>query len=462
MKALRTISFLVIFIVASATLIYFKFQESERQQELLELAKSQVLLPGSLSDEINYLSFERLGNSPIVLKREGGNWKITSPVKTQADIMVIQGVVAALRFGRKEESFVSEEDKESYGFKNSLIRIVVGNSKSPRKSTLLLGNKVPLRKLYYAKWEGSPRAFFVSENLWKSFDRNLLSLRQRLVFNFDPENLRGVRVCFAGRIFDIVKENDQWMFAKNSSHAEEKVDPIEARSYAELLRSVIIGEFLDDEDWKDDQYGLRLKQNYISVYFKEAKPQILYLGYPSREFNGTYVHMDKVFDLGLIHSKLARYLEREPESFYDRRIWKESKRDIDQVIIQDKTSERIFLKQEKGWQQKEGAYLTAENKQWLENLLAVIYQLKYVSMLESNLKEVPLHNDSLRIKLYSMMESKDMALLEMDLINQGTKIEGVINRPLPYASRNREEKYSIYKLNQNDAEILSDLIRHLR
>ena len=66
----------------------------------------------------------------------------------------------------------------------------------------------------------------------------------------------------------------------------------------------------------DDSFGLRLRQNYVSVSLEGEKPQILYMGYSSREVTGFYIHMENTFPLALIHSSLAKVLERSPESFY--------------------------------------------------------------------------------------------------------------------------------------------------
>ncbi|MBI4972166.1 MAG: DUF4340 domain-containing protein [Candidatus Omnitrophica bacterium] len=315
MKAVRTFSFLVIFIALGLAFLYLNIQQEDKKEALRELVKSEVLLPNSVSDQINYLVFDRLGNPAVVMKRQEQIWNITSPVKTQADQMVAKGIVAALRYGKKEDSFESEEDGAAYGFKTPAVKLTVGMSRSSKKMVLVLGNKVPLKPLFYAKWEGATQIFLISEDLWKAFDRNLLSLRRRLVFNFEPEDVSGFKISYAGKEFNIVREGASWKFAKGSAHEKDPVEPVLANAYLELLRTVVAGEFLDDKDWKDDRVGIRMKQNFVNLYFRGAKPQILYLGYPSRELNGTYGRMDNVFDLVLIHSKVARRLQSNAESF---------------------------------------------------------------------------------------------------------------------------------------------------
>jgi len=315
MKAVRTFSFLAIFLAVGITFVYFKFQAEEKKIQLEELAKSQVLLPNSISDEVNYLSFDRPGNPAVVIKKVGQVWNVVAPVKTQADQMVVKGIIASLRFGKKEEIFDSEESSEAYGFKSPAMKLIVGTSKSSKKAALVLGNKAPLKNLFYAKWDGGAQVFLISPDLWKAFDRNLLSLRRRLIFNFDPEEVRGFQISYADKVFDIVRKGGAWVFSKNSGYEDKSVEPALVDAYIEILRSTVAGEFLDGGDWKEDRWGIKFKQNYVNVYFEKEKPQILYLGYPARELNATYVHMDKIFDLALVHSKLAKRLESGPESF---------------------------------------------------------------------------------------------------------------------------------------------------
>ena len=429
-------------------------QTQQKQEELLGLAKSRVLFSGTLSDEINYLSFERSGGPPIVLKKEHENWLITRPVKAQSDLMVIRGIVAALRFGKKEESFDSQESQEAYGFKNPHVKLTVGTSKSSRKSVLVLGNKAPLKKLYYAKWEGNPEIFLISEKLWKSFDRNLLSLRRRLVFDFDPEEVRGFRICYNGKYFDIIQKSGKWIFADSSEHTKEQVDPVEVKNFIELLRGVIAGEFYDERDWKDDRWGIRLKQNYLSIFLKNAKPQILYLGYPGRELNGTYAHMDKVFDLAMIHSRVAKRLERDAQSFYERRIWRGADSPFDKLKLRVGNAEFVFRKGEGGWTNTEGKNLEPEKSKWLQNLLSVIHELKYESVSKDKPGAVAPDENSYKIELFSPVNEKAEPVLEMVLVKGKQDVQGLASSLIPSHREN-------YVLSRKDSEILTDVIKNL-
>ncbi len=461
MKAARTFTFLAVFVSVFAAFCYLKIQDDFKKDELLELAKSQVLFPNSISDEINYLSFERPSKTSVILKREGANWMIASPVKVQSDLMVVQGIIAALRFGKKEEVFETEESSDAYGFKKPVLRLSVGTKKSHRKQVLVLGDKAPIKKLYYAKWEGTTKVFLISEKLWKSFDRDLLGLRKRLALDFDPFDLKGFRISRAGRTFDIVKDDGGWSFAKNSPHGNEAVDPTEVTAYIELLRSVVVSDFLDEADWKEDQYGIRLRQNFVNVYFHNSKPQILYIGYPSREVTGTYVHMDNVFNLALIHSKVARRLDRDPASFYERRIWRDSDKEINRVSIQTGGRNLDFVLEGEKWRDQNNALLGDEKRQWLENTVHVIQELKYLSTYESNLKESSQGSETCNIKLFSIQDGPDKPSLEINVAQEKSKIEAIANSILKSGGVADEEKYNIFKLNSKDGEILSDIVRNL-
>lgn len=320
MRSARTIVFFTLFLSIGVLFLHFQSQELEKRNQLKELAQSQVIFPGSLGNEIDFLSFERSEGPSVRLKKTGGEWQIVHPVNAASDRMVVLGIVTALRFGKKEESFQSEEDPQGYGFKKPALKLVVGTAQSGRNVTLVLGKKVPLKDLYYAKWEGSDQVFLISEELWKAFDRDLLSLRRRFVFDFELSDVLGIRLSRRGEFFDVWKEKGEWTFGKDSSHSREKVNPMEVEGFLKLLRSLAVGQFEDGEDWKDDRWGLRLKQNYVSVYVENQPPQILHLGYPSREWEGVYIHRDKVFPLALVSTKWIKRLERTPESFYNRTL----------------------------------------------------------------------------------------------------------------------------------------------
>lgn len=312
-RTLRSVSVLALFLASLGLFFHLKWQSDEIRESRLKQAQSRFLFPSMSSEEINDLTIERIGQPSIRLHKPDRNWQIIQPVSASCEPMVVQGILTALRLGKRQEAFEAEEDRQAYGFAPPIIRVSVGTSRSVRKQVLLLGNQVPFRDFYYAKWEGTNEVFLIDRDLWKSFDRNLESLRRKLVFNFDPEEVRGFQIAYSRKAFDIVKKEDAWQIAGSGKRADEK----EVARFLELLRGIVVTDYLDREDWKDDRFGLRLRNYYVRVYFDKEKPQTLFLGYPSRDVEGTYVHVDRIFNVALIPSRLARRLDRGMEGFYD-------------------------------------------------------------------------------------------------------------------------------------------------
>ncbi|MBI4398988.1 MAG: DUF4340 domain-containing protein [Candidatus Omnitrophica bacterium] len=463
MKARRTLFFLFIFLAAFSLLWYVNFKENGRKEALLKLVKSNALFQHPIGDEMNYISMEHPHQKPIVLQMENGNWRITSPIQGHSDVMIARGLVAALRFGRKEEVFEPEngEQAASYGLKDTALRIGVGTKKSHRKQTLLLGRKAPLGNLYYARWEGSSQVFLVSENLRKAFDRSLAGIRRRLVFDFAPDQVKGFRISFAGHAFDIVRDGTRWKFSGNSSHGGEPVDPEQVEAYLDLLRGISVSEFVDGQNvnWRDEPYGIRLGQNYVNVYFDEAKPQILWIGYPSREVTGTYIHMQGIFSLALISSKIAKRLSRPASEFYERRIWKEPKR-VERILIQTGGLQLDFSRARAGWSRGKNILLTKEQNKWMENTIAMIQEFKYISSYESNLKEEKAGNAVCVVKVFSSEGHSREPDLEIRVDGE-TPFHAQAFGRRGISAGQEARNYQVFKLESKDGEMLSDLVRHL-
>ncbi len=452
MKTIRTTILLILCVALGVGYLVVKVINEDKKDLFQEFIQAEVLFPLPIQDRINYLSFERLGEKTIRMQLVKEDWFMSEPTETICDAATVGSILTSLRYGKKGKGFLSQDTGAAYGFDEPLFKLVVGSTVSRAHHTLIVGQKLKLRDLYYAKWDGSTQVFYLTEDLKKSLDKSVDSLRRRGVFSFVPRDVKSIRIAHSGRYFDLVRSENGWGFNPNSIFKNEKVNSEEVEAYIKFLRSVSIAQYVDGEDWTSDKWGLKNKRQYVRLSFYNQKPQTVYLGYASRELTGLYIHIDQKVPLAMIHSRFSKHLNRKAEDFYDRRLWMESLGGINRVDIKHNEQINSFEKIENQWWENEDS-LNPEALTWLQNLMHTFEELKYVSQEKKEKWDVLNEMDPIFLKL----KTKDSFVFEAKLTGKEKKSEGYVKS----GSHDDLNDVKILRLAPKDVLILLDIISHL-
>ena len=220
------------------------------------------------------------GEDRIELHRQSGKWRLTAPVKDQADGAAVDNLISDLETWRNERTISSKEletDKNSlteYGLTKPKLRLRLLGPNAPPE--ILFGKDAALENRMYVRLGGTGPVVLATQTVKNEISKKPDDFRDRKLTELTTAQVtRAVLKSAAGEI-DLVKKNEHW----------EIVKPLQARGddqkIGDLLAQVTnarIQEFVADDRGDLHAYGLSEPRGSMTIFGVDDKQgQTLQIG----------------------------------------------------------------------------------------------------------------------------------------------------------------------------------------
>jgi hypothetical protein len=251
MKWRHSIVYLVVLLLAGGYFYYFEVVKTREKEAAVKQAEKVFQLK---SDAIQAMEIHVRKRPPVKLSKET-HWKIVEPVPADVDDLALEGVLDTLAGLTKERTIAeTAEDLAPYGLLEPSVRVRFKAGDS--WTDLLLGERNPLQDAYYARVEGRPQVFLVSEGSGDSLNKGLDDLRKKSLFAFKPEEVRKLEVSWkTGETLAVERPagSQDW---KIKGHEEVKVKAGKVRNVLEQIQWLRADTFLENETVGLASHGL--------------------------------------------------------------------------------------------------------------------------------------------------------------------------------------------------------------
>lgn len=205
MKFKNTIVLFAVFLVLLVAVLLFESKglknkgKKEKEAKLVDLAAADVRKI-TLNNESGAITFQ---------KDEKGVWRITAPLKGQADDMEVNSLAESFA-GLGIERVVETEPKDvkTYEIPKREVTLWVKDKELPVK--VLIGMENPIDNTLFAKREDEKRVVLLASSLKTTVDKKLFDFRQKDVFKFDTADVRAIRVRAGDVVWAASKKDDGW------------------------------------------------------------------------------------------------------------------------------------------------------------------------------------------------------------------------------------------------------------
>src|SRR5215472_3334635 len=183
-------------------------------------------------DQVQSLTLEKTGSTPVELKKTSGKWSITAPKAFSADQDAVSSVLSPLA------AFTSDkliEEKGAYlkefGLAQPSLTVTV-TKQDGKTLKLLFGDETPTSSGSYAELAGDPRVFVVARYNKSSFEKSVDDLRDKRLLTPDFEKLSRIELTAKKESIEFGRNKDQWQILKPK--------PLRADQFAveDLVRSL--------------------------------------------------------------------------------------------------------------------------------------------------------------------------------------------------------------------------------
>jgi hypothetical protein len=205
MRGLTTTIVLLVVLAGLGGYIYFV--DSKRPAAGVE-EKDKVF--SVEADKIQEITVTTDGET-TTLQKTDGTWKITSPVKVDADANEVSGLTTAIT-GLEVNRIVEENAANLADYGLATPRIKVAFKAEGGSGELHIGDKTPTQSDMYAMRPGEQRVFLVPAFQETSLAKNTFTLRDKRILHFDRDKVDTVEVNVPGSpAVQVARTGTEWV-----------------------------------------------------------------------------------------------------------------------------------------------------------------------------------------------------------------------------------------------------------
>lgn len=341
---MKTRTTLLLLLLVIALGLWIKFVESKKPNTA-EAQRQAGNVVNFDRDKLEGIAIQN-GEDKIVLRREEGKWRLTEPVKDQADNAAVDNLLSDIELWRKEGAVPAREiaaDKgrmNEFGLVQPKLRMRLLGPGAPAE--ILFGKDTAFEGTMYVRLADSRDVFLARQTVRTDISKKADEFRDRKLTELTTAQvIRAVLKSPAGEI-ELAKKNEHW----------EIVKPLQARGddqrIGDLLAQVTnarVQEFIGDDHGDLHAYGLSEPRGSITIYGADDKEgSTLQIGVAAEKFKDAvyarYLPRGAVYALP---KKTEDILSARPNDLRDRHLVRLDTNSLDRINIEAAGKPKIVL-----------------------------------------------------------------------------------------------------------------------
>jgi hypothetical protein len=258
------------------------------------------------------------GETELVFHRRDSGWQLGEKSKDRADRAALDRILetaSQLTFLDRISGGELTDDKAlaDFGLRNPKRKIVFEGGTT---TTLSLGREGAGENRLYARVEGEPEVYLISDQILRQAFQPAAAFRDRRLTDLSPDQVDRLILRRPGGEIELVRDARGWQIVRPLHTA---ADDRKVTEFLRLLLALRIEEYLADDTGDLSPYGLVEGQNEITVFAEGSeRPQTLRFG-ADRDGSvlAQFTARDSVYRLP---GEARRLLEITPEVLRDRRL----------------------------------------------------------------------------------------------------------------------------------------------
>jgi Domain of unknown function (DUF4340) len=348
---MKTRTTLILLLLAIALGVWIKFFESKKPNTT-EGRREAGNVVNFDREKLEGIAIQN-GDDRIELRRQNGKWRLTAPVKDQADNAVVDNLISDLENWRKEGTILAKEvasekgRMNEFGLVQAKLRLRLIEPNGPPE--IWLGKDAAFSGQMYVRFADSKEVYLATQTVRTDIAKKPDEFRDRKLTDLTSAQVtRAVLKSAAGEI-EVAKKNDHW----------EIVKPLQARGddqkIGDLLAQVTnarIQEFVADDRGDLHAYGLSEPRGSITIYGADDKEgRTLQIGAVAEKIkDAVYVRYLPRNAVYALPKKTEEILTARPNDLRDRHLVRLDSNNLDRINLEANGQPKIILaRKEQKW-----------------------------------------------------------------------------------------------------------------
>jgi hypothetical protein len=334
----RLLPYLLIFLALAVSYWVLQWDLARRQALDLEAKKVFKIKEG----EIGELALIK-GKEEIRLVKQGQEWSLRQPLKARADQETIKSMVATLAHLAKERDLGAGQDLKAFGLEKPPLLVEFSSQGTSHR--LAVGGKAPGERAYYALKDQERQVLLVSAGDIASLDRPLAALRDKTLFTFSLETVKGLKIR-TGNTVVALEKTGPWKWRQTGREGfPVRADRVEA--LVRQLHAFSVKDFVAEAPQDLRPYGLAPRTSaQVSVIWEKGEETLL-LG--AKAPNGIFARRGAEGPVIVVDSDLPGQIAKTVASLEDRRLWAGTVTEVQKVVWGQPEKTWVGVKEKDFW-----------------------------------------------------------------------------------------------------------------
>ncbi len=275
--------FTLVYLAAAIILVGLYFYETRTEQKKQASTLEASRLFQIRAEQMDGVIVARKSGEITLERTDGSNgkeWRITTPVRTGADSIAVDGLtrrIAELRY----ERVVSEgSDYTQFGLDQP--ELTVSFRAGEKGDSISFGAANPLGDSVYARKGEGRKVYLISAAAKKELEKDLYDLRSKNLFSLAPEQVNRVVLVLDSAKWSLYRKEKEWFLEGDESL---KVDQEQVESLVRATLSAYPDSFEEEKASDLSPYGLSRPKARVALSDGGKTEEILY-GDPLRKKEG--------------------------------------------------------------------------------------------------------------------------------------------------------------------------------
>jgi len=240
---------------------YFLVEERRQEADERESKMSKRLFPYDKNGIDRFVLINPQGDR-IEIEKSYTDWKIVSPVFTDASRATIDAILMQLLPGIKLDSFADIGNLGDYGLDTPYATVVFYGTGRTLPDTIFVGDKTPTSPSCYIRIGSSDTVLVSREMTHNVVNKNLYHLRDKNFLHVGSDAIDSLRIEGDGRLISFSRRDGWWWIDDLPGKANKQL----IANYLNTLTLAIVYGFPAEDLSELDRFGLERPSRKITLY----------------------------------------------------------------------------------------------------------------------------------------------------------------------------------------------------
>jgi len=328
----KTIILFILFLALAVFVYFYEYKGSQEREKVEELKASLLKIE---RDEIESVTLIRSEEDTITyIREEADNWRIVSPVKTEADKSAVSGNINAFINAKIKRRLETGSGRlKNFGLDPPVAEVVI-KSRDSHIIHIHIGDETPIRGDLFvtifsdlaSQQRDSVEILVTAKNVYDQTQKSLFTLRDKKIAHFDDNQVRKMELISPEGEIILEKSSGEWIMAKPSGVP---VDGSRVKTFLSSIKNYSVKEFVQEHFVDRKSYGFdeAVVKLILSLGEERAIKEIV-IGDKKEDDESFYGYESGRSPLFLVRESTQGSLSKSPFYFQDKKIVKFEGNDI--------------------------------------------------------------------------------------------------------------------------------------